>query len=133
MSELTIVAGDNGFSNFFCLRIRIVSALTHSDKAAAAKAGHGPHGAQEIHAGGYRAAKAAKHESYRGYEEAHAPPEYVGEAAIQRLERRAGNEVRGGQPRGVVGCAEVGADQRVCGCGDGTVEAGQKDIGPERF
>lgn len=103
--------------------------VTHRHQPATTKARQRSHAIQQHHIPRQSATETSQPERDAADEETHAPAEDVGEAAVERLEGGAGDEVRRRQPRGGVGGVELGADDGVRRGGDGPVEAVQEDVG----
>lgn len=105
----------------------------HGDQAAAAQARQGTHDIEDCHGRCEPAAQAPEHERAASDEEHGAAAQQVGKTAVQRLEGRAGYQVRGREPHDGVGGVERGPDHGVRGCRDGTVEAREEDVAKDCY
>lgn len=100
----------------------------HGHQARAADARQRARAVEQDDVAGGAAAQAAEAEGDAGDEEADAAAEDVGDAPVEGLEGRAGDQVRGGEPGGGVGRVEFGADDRVRRRRDGPVEPVQEHV-----
>jgi len=96
MSELITVAVGVSMAPF---AVKFVSRqLTHGNQATPTEPGQRPHQIQLCHIPRRCTSEAAEHERHGGNEEADASSEQIRETPIQRLERRARDEIRRRQP-----------------------------------
>ena len=116
-----------------CQRIPVARGVglvkhTHGHQPSSSKARQSTHAVQQYYVLGNAAAEAADGEGDGRDEEANTPSEDVTDSPVERLESRACNEIRGGQPGSGICSVELGADNCVRRCRDGAVEPVKEDI-----
>lgn len=120
-------------STHFPFRYMSMFKLTHRHQPTSTNARQRSHEIQKDDIMRNSTTKTAQKKSNRGRKETSTPTENIGEAPVQRLESRAGDQIRGGQPGGCVGRVELRADQRVGRRGDRSIKSRQKDVRKDCF